>query len=593
MEKLELIKKDENIYRVLNIEDTKLLVIDCMHRTMPFYINKDALICFETATENDLPKKLIPFDELTNKEKEKAQRLFSSIVPIIPFVGDHVFKNELIERCSNSFNVSKQTIRKRLCDYLCYQSLSVYISRRNKKPLTDDEKIIKKALNRFFYNSSKISLRGTYIAMLREYYMNEEGTLIKHPSFSKFKRFYYSNRKESNYLISRYGRSKFDRDFRPTLSNGVAEYYKELGYCELDSTLADIWLVNEKNQVVGRPVITIAVDPVTTLCMGVYVGYEETSETIKQLFLNIIEDKTTFCKKNSILIEEWQWPNKNVLPRTIICDRGKPFISNATQNLVEIGVTFINLAPFHASDKGTVEHYFYMLQSLYKEELINCGVIRNDISPREQIDYRKNARITLNEFRRIVIRCILYLNNSRIINLPYKYIGKVQPTASKYYMFKLQNERDFSIEISKDKLCLLMLPRTVGYFGRKGLVVNGIRYRKYGYLNESLAGKKVDVAYDRLDVSKVYLIDENHNYVQFELIDEYFKNMTLDETNIIQKKKRKFLNSFKEDNLIARTILSKEVLEHSHKSIKCHSIKKHKKTKKNEISKLRRIENNG
>lgn len=591
MKKLELYKNGDVIYRILDVDSDNLWVIDCVKQTMPFQLDKKLLDDFIVTTDADLSKTIIPFSELTNKEKERAESIFSSISPIIPFVSDPIFRNELIERCSNSFGVSKQTIRKRLCDYLCYQSISVFINRKPKKALSNDELIIRKALNKFFYNSSRISLKGSYIAMLREYYLDNYGNLKQHPSFSKYKRFYYSNRKESTYLISRYGRSKFDRDFKLTLSNGVAEYYKDIGVAELDSTQADIWLVNEQAEVVGRPIISIAVDPVTTLCLGVYIGFEETRETIKELFLNIVEDKVEFCKKHSIEIEKEQWPNSNSIPRTIVCDRGKPYISNAIQNLTEIGATFVNLAPYHASDKGTVEHYFFMLQSLYKEELVHSGVIRSDIAAREQSDYRKDARITLEVFKRIVIKCILYLNNSRIINLPYKHVGVIQPFASKYYVFKLQNDGDFSIQIDSKKLELLLLPRTIGKMCKQGLVVNKLRYRRYGYLNECLAGKTIQVAFNRLNVSTVYLIDDDKNFIPFEIVDKFFEGKTLDEADHLIKVRQKYLNSFSEESILARTNLSKEVIEYSTNNQRGTAITNHKKTKQKEIRRLRREEN--
>ena len=81
-------------------------------------------------------------------------------------------------------------------------------------------------------------------------------------------------------------------------------------------------------------------------------------------------------------------------------------------------------------------------------------------------------------------------------------------------------------------------------FKRNGLIVNGIRYRNISYKDEYLEGKKVIVAYDSNDVSKVFLI-ENGNYIEFELIEKELKDKTLEEVGVIKMNKNKVINEAK------------------------------------------------
>ena len=92
-----------------------------------------------------------------------------------------------------------------------------------------------------------------------------------------------------------------------------------------------------------------------------------------------------------------------------------------------------------------------------------------------------------------------------------------------------------------------LLSRCEGQFKRNGLIVNGIRYRNISYKDEYLEGKKVIVAYDSNDVSKVFLI-ENGNYIEFELIEKELKDKTLEEVGVIKMNKNGEVSSFREKN---------------------------------------------
>lgn len=585
MNKLELYKNGNEIFRLLDYSGSDVLIISCNKRNMPFFIKKNIVDTYIPLAESEI--NVIHENELTNLEKEKANAIYGTIAPIIPFIGDIEVRNEMIERCSRVFNISKQTIRHRLCDYLSTQSIGVFIKRRKARELTEDEKLIRKALNVFFYNSSRISLKGAYIRMLAEYYTDDQGNLLPHPSLSKFKRFYYANKKESNFIISRFGKSKFIRDYAPRLSNGVDDYYKDIGTCEVDSTLADIWLVNNKNEVVGRPVISAGICPVTGLCLGLYVGWEESAETLSQMFINIAEDKVAFCKRHGVFIEQEQWPNQGIM-RVVVSDRGQTFVSQAIRNLADIGVTLISLEPFAPNYKGTIESFFNNLQCLYKEELINSGVIQKDITDREKPDYRFNACLTLDEFRQIVIKCVVYLNSRRVIDLPHKYIGKIKPFSCDYFSFRLNKNPKAFIGIDSKQLRKILLPRCIGHFRQDGVHLNGFRYRKIGYLNEYLQGISAEFAYNRYDISEVYLIDDNKNFIPFELIDSSLGGKSIEEANAIHLAKKKYLNSYVEESLKARVNLSKEILEKAPPGArKSGNFKNHKGVKKTEINKLR------
>ena len=132
----------------------------------------------------------------------------------------------------------------------------------------------------------------------------------------------------------------------------------------------------------------------------------------------------------------------------------------------------------------------------------------------------------------------------RNLNIPYELVGKCKPVPNGIFNYVMKNNSDTFIKVNKDLIAKTLLSRCEGQFKRNGLIVNGIRYRNISYKDEYLEGKKVIVAYDSNDVSKVFLI-ENGNYIEFELIEKELKDKTLEEVGVIKMNKNKVINEAK------------------------------------------------
>ena len=87
--------------------------------------------------------------------------------------------------------------------------------------------------------------------------------------------------------------------------------------------------------------------------------------------------------------------------------------------------------------------------------------------------------------------------------------------------------------LDSEKLRMNLLPRTTGTFSRKGLTVNGLRYKRDGYTERFLKGGSCVVSYDPDNVSTVWLV-EGGKYVEFELIESRFTSKSLEEVINIQ-----------------------------------------------------------
>ena len=291
MRKNDIIKTKDSVYRVLNIDSESVFAIDCIKKTMPQTFSLNYFKDIEPVDSSVLSLK--PFEKLTPMERKVAQERYTKIAGALTVVDDTPERNRMIKKASEQFNISKQTIRSYLCTYLVHQDLACLAPKeRIEKELTKDQKNMRWALNKFFYTRNQNSLQTAYTMMLKEKYCDEEGVLLpEHPSFNQFRYFYRKNKKMETFYISREGLKNYQRNNRPLLGDGVQEFAPTVGTAMLDGTVCDIYLVDDKGQLIGRPVLVVACDANTSMCLGYSLLWEGGTYSLQTLMLNIIEDK--------------------------------------------------------------------------------------------------------------------------------------------------------------------------------------------------------------------------------------------------------------------------------------------------------------
>ena len=539
--KNQLLRHADRIIRVL-VVDTDVLTIDCLKRTMPQWMPADELQDWEPCDESALPSPEVPIcnmEELTPEQRKVMRERFSLIAAVIPFVGNSAKRSAMIAQMAELNSISKQTIRKYLCLYLTYQRMEVLAPPPQKKQreLTTDEKNFRWALNKFYYTQRQHSLPTAYNLMLQHKYTDATGQLVPgYPPFHRFKYYYRCHCKAQTELISREGKTNYQRNERPLLGT-IQDFAPSVGTAMLDSTICDVYLVNDANQLVGRPVLTLAVDTYSSLICGYHLSWESGVYSLQQLMHNVVVDKVQWCQKHGITISEEEWPVKS-LPGVLVTDKGKEYVGSTFEQLTELGVRMVNLPPYRPELKGIVEHAFDLIQNLYKPHL--RGVIRPDFQERGAPDYRReHGMISIETFEVILLRCILYYNNSRILGeqlLSKEMLAAgVQPTATSVWQWSCTQPGANLIPIDAGELKRTLLPRTEGRFTRRGLVVHKQRYRhcEGKFTERYLNGGKATVAYDPDDISCVYLV-ESGAYTKFELILKVFDGLSLEEVTELQ-----------------------------------------------------------
>lgn len=338
MKKYDLLRSGDSIIRVLEIQPDRVLVIDCIKMTMPVWVEPAVLESYSECTCDKLSKVtgVIPaeVDTLDADQRKIMYERYTMIAPILTFIADDKMRSRLICSVSTEYGISKQTIRNHLCLYLVYQDVIVLAPKKRQiyRKLTQNEKHMRWALNKFFYNTKKNSLMTAYTMMLKDKYCDAMGVLAEdYSSFYQFRYFYRKTRKMQNFYISRDGLKDYQRNNRPLIGEGVQKFAPAVGVGMLDATVCDIYLVNEAGNLVGRPILTACIDAYSSMCCGYLLSWEGGVYSLWGLMLNIITDKVSWCRKFGISIQSKDW-DCDVLPATLVTDMGSEYKS---ENLAE------------------------------------------------------------------------------------------------------------------------------------------------------------------------------------------------------------------------------------------------------------------
>ena len=565
MQKNNLIKYGTTIIRILEIKEGSALIVDCIHKSMPRWVQQSELSSCEDCTEQELTaatgKIICDYDSLDKKSRRFVHEHFTLIAGVIPFLADEKQRCSIISAIAEEKGVSKQTIRNCLWLYLVYQDIAALTPKQKEqdKPLTRDEKNMRWALNKFYYTRHKNSLNTAYTLMLKERYCDSSGVLLpEYPSINQFRHFFKKYNKKQTYYISRDGLKDYQRNHRPLLGNGVQEFAPSIGVGMLDATVCDIYLVDDAGNLVGRPILTACVDAYSGLCCGYSLSWEGGIYSLRSLMVNVIADKVEWCRRFGISIQKGDW-DCSQLPATLVTDMGKEYVSQNIEQLAELGVQIVNLPAYRPELKGVVEKFFDLIQSNYKKHLKGKGVIEPDFQERGAKDYRKEACLTMHDFEKILLHCILYYNSQRIIeDFPYTkemLAENIVPHANCIWNWSKAQSGANLIPVGYDELVLTLLPRTTGKFSRKGLTVNKLRYKHDDFTEHYLHGGTATVAYNPDNVSSVWLLD-NGIFTEFTLAESRFSGLNLaevDSRKAIQKSREKPL---KGENLQAQIDLA-------------------------------------
>ena len=551
------VNEDEySVLRVVSVSENDVMVIDCIKKSMPKWYGMDELEGYEVEQENEADIELSP------PALKKAYDRYNMISSILPYIGNIQVRTQLIHMTAEQHDISEQTVRKYICDYLAANDVvALAPQEREQKALNADQQNMRKILNMYFFSTKKRSLKNCFNLMLAKYYCDETGQLLpEHPSIYQFRYFFRKYNQKSKEYISRNGLSFYQRNLRPLIGDGVQGFAGTIGMGMLDSTIANIYVCSN-GEVIGRPELTFCVDAYSGVICGYSLSWEGGVYSLRDLMLNVISDKVEHCRKFGIDITEQQWPCLG-LPLKMVTDQGSEYKSSNFEQISDLGVELINLKSYRAELKGPVEKAFDVIQGYMEPYLKGYGYVEPDFQERGAHDYRKDACLTLTQYETILLHCIIFYNSNRVIEnfrMTEEMIADdLRPIPSEIWAWAAENYGANFINVDKDRLILTLLPRTIARFTRKGLSVNGLLYHNKLYQEAYLEGRSCEVAYDPDSSNRVWLI-ENGSYNQFDLTESRFKNKSLEAVAGMKSKQRQLVKAEQENKTQAEIDLARSI----------------------------------
>lgn len=495
-----------------------------------------------------------------------ANMRFTMIADIIPVMNDKKELGKAISRTATEYGISKPTVRRYLRLYQENGKAGLLPKRKSEadceNAANDFTKDIRWGLNKFYYTTAKRSLRDAYRMLLEAKYYENGELKEPYPTFWQFRYYYRTHNRLQNEKISRNGLSFYQRNERPLLGDGVQQFAPNVGVGMLDSTVCDIYLINEAGQIVGRPILTACIDAYSGLCCGYSLGWEGGTYSLRNLMMNVISDKVEHCKMFGIEISEADWNCKS-LPAKLITDMGSEYVGENFSQLAELGITITNLPPYRPELKSKVEKFFDIIQNYYKPYLKNKGLIEPDFAERGVQDYRRQACLTLADFEKIIVFTIIFYNSKRLMkNFPYTegmLENGVKPYASAVWNWGCGQDGANLLNIDRETLALTLLPRTAARFTRKGLMANKLRYHNPNYTESYLSGQEAMAAYNPDDVSTVWLV-ENGGYTPFRLIEQRYAEKSMDEVGTLKRKQKEIIHNQETEILLAEVELANHIM---------------------------------
>ncbi|MFL0584851.1 Mu transposase C-terminal domain-containing protein [Solibacillus silvestris] len=555
---------NEQVYRILWIDESNLItyIIDIdSPKALPKLkkideLSKEIIDGEIIKLEPNVSQKRL-FNELSNKEIEirnKAWDLIKELVQNEPSIYITELRGKEIRKLQSKIQFSKTSLYNYLRRYWQGgKTINTLLPMYNKsgargkqrgssekkrgRPrlgdtiginITEDIKeIFRKGIRKYYLSDKKNSLVFAYKMTIRDFFASgtryENGvkyiTILDKNSIPTFDQFRYWYKQEFNIehvKKEREGIKSFERNNRAILGSSTYETLGPGSRYQIDATIADVYLISNYNSdwIVGRPIVYYVVDVYSRMITGVYIGFEGPSWAgMMMAIANAASDKKEFCSKYGInILEEW-WPSAH-LPEIILGDRGE-LEGHSVNNLVEgLNISIENTPSYRPDWKGIVEKLFDTTQSKIKPFL--PGFIQKDFGERGATDYRLEAKLTLEQYTKIIINFVLYYNKNFYAKDYTRDIGMIEenikPTPLELWKWGIKNRAGKLRVVDNNIIKFYLMPKDKATVTPKGIKFKGMLYSCETALKESWFVKsrvnkswKVDISYDPRNVNNIYM----------------------------------------------------------------------------------------
>lgn len=589
----ELIKdvESEKIYRLLWIDEgnfvTYLIELD-NDKSLPYLVNikeiSQGLINHTYVKLSDDKTDTVLLDEDISEKmlfhRDKAWNIIKNLVLDEPTIYKEKERGQFIKQLVDDKVSTKMTIYKYLRRYWqkgkTVNSLlpeynksggknksknGVIKNGRQRKNnsvgviVTDEIKeIFKKAVNKYYFKDKKNSLTFTYKMMIKDdfsYVIRSENGINRIviqdenelPTMRQFRYWFNNEYSIEESIVSRHGKKKFERDHRAITGSSSYEVIGPGSRYQIDATTANVYLISSYNSdwIIGRPVVYFVIDVFTHMITGVYIGLEGPSWAGMMMALaNATSDKKEFCSKYGIDITNDLWPSAH-LPEIILGDRGELEGYNVNSLINGLNVTIENTPSFRPDWKGIVESLFNTQDEKIKPFL--PGYIQTDYGERGAEDYRLQAKLTIEQYTKIIIHFILYYNKNHYMKdypMSIEMIeANIKPKPIELWNWGIKNRAGKLRKVHSKTVRFYLMPKDKATITSRGIKFKGMLYscetaiREAWFVQARNKGSwKVDISYDTRNTNNIYIHIKDENLFETCYLLEHqerFKDKTIDE----------------------------------------------------------------
>ena len=556
--------KRGNIFYIELTEKARWNQIINMQHLESLFENNEAVVVDK---DNLLNKKKYDISEEMLKKRDFYYEIVCFLLNNSPnyevFYGKS--RKSVIDKAMEIYKVSDSSIKRIFCNYLkggkiidslmpktfnCGAKGKERVVNSEEGFVINDEikRIFKAGINKYYNTSKKNNKKICYELIVRDYLKSNPNSKIP-----TLKQFYYWFEKltkdnKQNQIAKRYGERIYQQKSRAIIGNSLQDAGSPSELYQIDSTILDVYIVSKlnRNLIIGRPVLYMVIDVYSRMIVGINVTIEpfNSYQGVKGALINAMSDKVSYCKKYGIDIMNEEW-DVSCTPSRILADRGELLSQNIENAINNLGIMVQNTPPYRGDMKGIVEKSFEKIHSYIKPFV--DGVVENKFNKVERgaEDYRLKANLTLYEITQIIIKCVLFHNNSHVLN-HYESDGltienSISKIPSKIWEYGIKAKKGLLRALSEEIIKINLL-----YNKEVTVTAKGVRFNKLFYVSKytleqgwyqkaRIEGSfKVRISYEPNNLSEIYYIKEDGiNYDTLTLVTymEQYKDMSEEEIN--------------------------------------------------------------
>jgi hypothetical protein len=441
----------------------------------------------------------------------------------------------------------------------------------------DIKKMFLKGLNKYYYTNRQNNLKTVYELIIRDdfvqEYIEQKGEkipIIKKncPTYAQF--FYWFNKMNSTNkeITKRYGERIYNQQYRTIIGSSTQE--AELGpgvLWQIDSTIFDMYIVSslDRNKILLRPVLFLVIDVYSRLIVGVHLTLESFNSYSGAMLalMNSMTSKVEYCKKYGIEITDDEWPFST--PQIILADRGELVNKQIETAIENLSISIQQSPPYRADYKGVIEQSFRLMN--LKVKPFGDGVVLNGHKTRGSFDNRLRATLTLEELTRVILKCIIFHNNSHVLSEEVSkemlFEDSIEKVPLKIWNYGVENKRGLLRKLPADVIRINLLPSKTAKVTSRGVLFGKMLYAsdytlKQGWFSKArLKGTwSIQISYNPLDLSTINFIeDDRKTFYTLSLVEHLQKYSNKSEYEIEEYfSQEKELNEKAKENELSNKI---------------------------------------